>query len=608
MKNFDKRNHFDKRNKKLTYLIKLAFEPGLWFVLFMPVCTILLAQKPVASSWLTAQIFNRLQLAVEGTPDKALLYGAILYAVLIFGLDIAQWFLATASALIENHWRERVNEKLQKMFMQKDYKGNVADHDDPDLVSRRNAAKNVDPVGILKSVISFISTFMASVSFLVLLWGFSPIMVFVAVLIKLPTFYFYDKTMKMNRKFKIDSGTLNREKDYFYRIPVSKPNAKEYKIFSMKGYVCDKYDEVMSRYMPFYKSYFTKMAMNNSVLMHYDRIVTIAAEIVIGISVFTGKMLFGEYTLFVAAFNNLAKSVEQIVDFASQFKELQEQSGLLREYLESRNLYEDGEGCAREVGNVPHVIELEDVSFTYPGTDREVLHGLNMTLAAGKTYGLVGLNGSGKSTLVNLLLRLYEPDQGEIRLDGVNIREYNIRSYYKAIACVFQNTGKYAMPIKDYVASGRQCDLPRAMAALSQVRLTDWCCGLKHGLDTMLTREFGSEDDSVEPSIGQWQKLSIARAIYKDAPIMILDEPSASLDVDSENEIFHYIRSLADKKTAVLISHRLSNVVDCDHIFVLKEGRLAEEGSHQDLIRLGGVYSGLFESQAKYYKTSGTAG
>lgn len=160
------------------------------------------------------------------------------------------------------------------------------------------------------------------------------------------------------------------------------------------------------------------------------------------------------------------------------------------------------------------------------------------------------------------------------------------------------------MSIKSYIASGKQCDLQKARDAMNQVKLSDWCDELPHGLDTMLTRAYHSETDSIEPSIGQWQKLSIARAIYKDSPILILDEPSASLDVDSENEIFHYIVKLAVKKTAVLISHRLSNIMECDYIFVLQEGRLVEQGSHHELMQSDGVYAKLFKSQAKYYSAN----
>ena len=224
-----------------------------------------------------------------------------------------------------------------------------------------------------------------------------------------------------------------------------------------------------------------------------------------------------------------------------------------------------------------------------------------MEIPAGKICGLVGLNGSGKSTLINLILRLYKPDSGEILLDGINIEKYNIESYYSAIACVFQNTNRYAMPIKEYIAAGRVCDDKKITSVLSQVKLDNWCKEQPHGIDTMLTRAFSSEADSVEPSIGQWQKLSIARAIYKDAPIMILDEPSASLDVDTENEIFNYISKLTVGKTAILVSHRLSNIIGCDLIYMLKDGKIIEQGTHSELLDANGVYADLFRQQAKYY-------
>ncbi len=275
---------------------------------------------------------------------------------------------------------------------------------------------------------------------------------------------------------------------------------------------------------------------------------------------------------------------------------------MLRDYLEDKAIFDRGEESGMEVKEGAHTIEVRNLCFTYPGGDKPIFSDLSLTISAGETCALVGLNGSGKSTFVNMLLRLYKPDSWEILLDGVNIEKYDVHSYYKAIACVFQSTTKYAMPIRDYIASGKDCDIDRAKAAVNEVRLGDWCRELPHGLDTMLTCPFTSESDSVEPSIGQWQKLSIARAIYKDSSIMILDELSASLDVDSENVIFSYIERLFAKKTALLISHRLSNVVGCDKIFLIIGGRLVEEGSHRELMEKRRRYAELFMSQAEMYK------
>ena len=593
----------NKKHSNINYILRLAIEPKLWFVIIIPIFTIVLGQKDVITSWLSARIFNNLQFVVEGNHDISLLNSAIFFAILLFLINIVEWLLTTISDLIENYWREHLNVKLKKRFIEKDFKIDIADFDNPDLKSRRSVAQGLDPVSQIKTVVGCISKILATVSFAIILGQYSLIILLIAFVVKIPTYFVLSKINDENRKFSIETDVINREKNYYKNIPVDRDAAKEFKIFNMKDYVCEKYEKTVEKYYKIFKGRYIKNTTNSSILEHYDRVIIIVVQIVIGVSVFTGKMLFGEYTLLIAAFKNLSGSFESLVSFAAQLKDIHTQNNMFREYIEESSIFENGENKEIKVSNQLHTFVFKDVSFTYPGTDKEILHKLNLSICGGQTYGLVGLNGSGKSTLVNLLLRLYEPDSGEILLDGVNIKEYNIHSYYEAIACVFQSTTHYAMTIKDYIASGDLCDENKARASIKAVKLDTWCNELSHGLDTMLTRAFSSENDSVEPSIGQWQKLSIARAIYKDASIMILDEPSASLDVDSENEIFKYITQLTTKKTAVLISHRLSNIIGCDHIFVLQDGRLVEQGNHHSLLKMDGVYASLFESQAKYYKT-----
>lgn len=595
-----------KRNNKrrnVNYILKLAFEPKLWFVFIIPMLAIILSQKDVISSLLSARIFNNFQFAVEGDHDISFLKKAIFLSVLLFLTDIFEWLFNTISDLIENYWREHVSVKLEKSFIEKDFKTDIADFDNPNLKSRRSLAQAVDPVGQIKAAITCIGKILVTFSFAAILWRYSPVMVFVAVIIKIPTYFVIGKINNENREFRIETGVVNREKNYYKNIPVDRATAKEFKMFDMKAYICEKYKIIVEKYYKFFKGKYVKNATGNSLLEYYDKVIIIAAQIVIGISVFTGSMMFGDYILFISAFKNLYGSAESLASYAAQFKDMRIQNNMLREYIENNSIFENGEGKVVNVSNKLHTFEFKDVSFTYPGTTKEILHNLNLTIYGGKTYGIVGLNGSGKSTLVNLLLRLYEPDSGEILLDGVNIKKYNIYSYYETIACVFQCTTHYAMTIKDYIASGNACDENKVRSAINKVKLDAWCNELQHGIDTMLTRAFSSENNSVEPSMGQWQKLSIARAIYKDSPIMILDEPSASLDVDSEHEIFKYIARLADTKTAILISHRLSNIIECDHIFVLQDGNLAEQGNHLELLEMGGIYANLFNSQAKYYKS-----
>lgn len=593
----------NKKHRNSKYILSLAIEPKLWFVIIIPVLTILLGQKEVITSWLSARIFNNFQFAVESDHEISFLKKAIFLSVLLFLADILEWLFNTISDLIENYWRERVSVKLEKTFIEKDFKTDIADFDNPDLKSRRSLAQAVDPVGQIKAATTCIGKILAILSFAVILWRYSPVMVLVAIIIKIPTYFVIGKINNENRKFRIETGAVNREKNYYKNIPVDRATAKEFKIFDMKAYVCEKYEKTVEKYYKFFKRKYVKNATGNSLLEYYDKVIIIVVQIVIGTSVFTGSMMFGDYILFISAFKNLYGSAESIANYAAQFKDMHIQNNMFGEYIENNSIFENGESKAVKVSNKLHTFEFKDVSFTYPGTTKEILHNLNLSIYGGKTYGIVGLNGSGKSTLVNLLLRLYEPDSGEILLDGVNIKEYDIYSYYETIACVFQCTTHYAMTIKDYIASGNTSDENRIRNAINKVKLDAWCNELPHGMDTMLTRAFSFGNNSVEPSMGQWQKLSIARAIYKDSPIMILDEPSASLDVDSEHEIFKYTAGLADKKTAILISHRLSNIIECDHIFVLQDGNLVEQGNHIELLEMGGIYANLFSSQAKYYKS-----
>lgn len=594
----------NKKGGNIRLILNLALEPKLWFVIIIPILTIILGQKEVVTSWVSAQIFNKLQFVVADNRDITLLKSAVLFSALLFLVNIAAWLITTISDFIENYWREYVGVKLQRRFMQKDYKIDIADFDNPTLQSRRSIAQETDPIGQIKTAVSCVSKIFETISFAIILWRYHPVLLPIAFVIKIPAYFAESKANEVNRKFRVETDVINQEKGYYQNLPIDRSVAKEFKIFNMKDYVCDKYDQTIRNYYEKFKGRYIKNVTNISLLVNYDRIVTIIIQIVLGISVFTGKMLFGDYTLLLAAFTNLASGFESLVDFLAQFKDLHEQNNMFREYLDDETIFDEGEKNAREVTGKLHTIEFRNVFFTYPGTEKEVLHDLNMTISEGKTYGLVGLNGSGKSTLVNLLLRLYEPTSGEILLDGINIKEYNICSYYEAIACVFQNTTKYAMPVKDYISSGKECDMKKAEVAIRQVKLDNWCSELPHGLDTMLTRAFSSESDSVEPSVGQWQKLSIARAIYKDSPIMILDEPSASLDVDSENEIFTYIAKLAVKKTALLISHRLSNIMECDSVYFLKDGQITEKGTHRELMAQNGAYAELFMRQAKYYQST----
>ncbi|MDO5738438.1 MAG: ABC transporter ATP-binding protein [Eubacteriales bacterium] len=249
----------------------------------------------------------------------------------------------------------------------------------------------------------------------------------------------------------------------------------------------------------------------------------------------------------------------------------------------------------------PLSIEFKNVSFRYPNSPDKVLENLNLSIAAGETVALVGNNGAGKSTLIKLLVGLYRPDSGEILINGINLNEFSYDERLKIFNSVFQTVLLYPLTVKENVA-GREdnLDLDRIWSSLAKAGLKEKIESLKYGLDTLLTR--GIDPESVELSGGESQKLAISRAIYKDGPITILDEPTAALDALAEAEIYENLNSISAGKTSIYISHRLSSTKFCDRIFLLADKAVAEVGTHRELMAMRGEYYEMFITQGKYYR------
>jgi ATP-binding cassette subfamily B protein len=246
--------------------------------------------------------------------------------------------------------------------------------------------------------------------------------------------------------------------------------------------------------------------------------------------------------------------------------------------------------------------EFCNVSFAYPGTDRQVLSDFNFTLAPGERVALIGENGQGKTTVVKLITRLYDPSEGRILLDGVDLREYDLADLHSEIGVIFQDFMRYEMTAQENIAVGR-VEVEHTVSDIEYAAEKSMASGviakLRNGYDQMLGRRF---EGGVDLSGGEWQKIALARAYLRDAQLLILDEPTASLDARSEFEVFERFAELTEGKMALLISHRFSTVRMADRIVVLEGGRLVEEGSHSQLLARGGRYAAMFEMQAAGYR------
>jgi ATP-binding cassette subfamily B protein len=315
-----------------------------------------------------------------------------------------------------------------------------------------------------------------------------------------------------------------------------------------------------------------------------------------------GRYTIGDLALITTAIMQAMSNIQQAFSTASGVADQALFLTDLIAFFEMKPHIESRSNARAVSRTIARGFEFRDVSFTYPGTNRTVLKNFNFTLLPGERVALIGENGQGKTTIVKLITRLYDPSEGQILLDGVDLRDYDIASLHAEIGVIFQDFMRYEMTARENIAVGR-VDVPHTLdeiqLAAHKSLASEFIEKMPSGYDQMLGRRF---EGGVDLSGGEWQKLALARAYLRNAQLLILDEPTASLDARSEFEVFQRFAELTSGKMALLISHRFSTVRMTDRIVVLEEGRLVEEGSHEQLMALDGRYAAMFDMQAASYR------
>lgn len=329
-----------------------------------------------------------------------------------------------------------------------------------------------------------------------------------------------------------------------------------------------------------------------------------AAYAVLIVMVFNNEIGAGDFVFYFGAITGFSAWLNGIGNKVNDITHKSIKIGYYREYFEIEEKYNHGEGCSLPTAQeLPAEIELNNVSFQYPSADGEkyALKKVSLKIAKGEKLAIVGANGAGKTTLVKLMCGFYYPSEGEIKLNGHPIADYNIEEYYSLFSAVFQDIYLLPVTIAEFVSSSeKEIDRDKVMDVLRKAGLSRKIDSLPSGIDSRLMK--GVFDDSIEMSGGETQKLMLARALYKDAPVIVLDEPTAALDPIAENDLYLKYSELTANKTSVYISHRLASTRFCDRIVYLENGGIAECGSHDELMKLGGKYAHMFDLQSHYYK------
>jgi ATP-binding cassette subfamily B protein len=480
----------------------------------------------------------------------------------------------------------------------------VIAYEDPVFYDRLERARvqATDRLGMIQSIGRLVQQVITTLSLSISIVYFSPWLLLVLIAGVIPAFLGESHFAFLGYAKNFRQTPIRRQLDYLRILGGSKEAAKELKLFGLSGFITGRFAKLSD------EIYRENVALSRLRLLagmflsvlgtlgYYAAYAWVIWRTLLGIlSVGTLYFLAGAI---LQASNNIQQIFSTLSGIADQALFLTD----LLEFFHMEPTIRSKPDALPAPRPIVRGFEFRNVSFHYPGSDRLILEGLDFHLRPGERVALIGENGQGKTTIVKLITRLYDPTEGEILLDGVDLREYSLEDLYKEIGVIFQDFMRYEMTARENIAVGRieQLQNLNLIRAAAHKSLADEVIAkLSGGYEQMLGRRF---NDGVDLSGGEWQKLALARAYLRDAQLLVLDEPTAALDARSEAEVFERFAELTQAKMALFISHRFSTVRMADRIVVLADGRIAEDGSHGQLIALGGRYAELFELQAASYR------
>ncbi len=598
---------------RLFYIFGLVWKSGPAFLILMSFVALFNGLMPLAGALLSKEILNGLQDIITRSAGGevftlASFFGSMVLLLLIyyFVYRILSKVVTRLSHAVNRMAGERVVHHVRLQIMQKAQALDLASFDMPafyEKLENANREAGNRPVTILNSTFEIISALISLAGYIIILSRPLPLATLAIIVMAIPStiinFIYRRRTFSYIRMRSKDRRQMN----YLSGLAVNKDLAKEIRMFDLGDEFMNRYDRVFNGYYQGLRRLILRENIWQIVLAVLTAALNCFFFAVIAYGVFTGEYRIGDYSLYTGALTSIATGVSTLITTsATVYEGTLFIDNLLSFFREKPRVVPRIAEPERPARGCAHTIELRHVSFSYPDSDVRVIDDVSLLLRPGETVALVGLNGAGKTTLIKLLTRLYDPTEGEILLDGRDLRDYDLAELRHLFGLIFQDFGRYAVSLGDNIRFGnlRKDATPDELEAAAECAGVDALAkSLPQGYDTQLMRYF--DRNGTELSGGQWQKLSIARAFYSDADILILDEPTASLDPLAEQEIFRRFDELRGDKTTLFVSHRLSSATIASKIIVLENGKLIEEGTHRELMAKNGKYALLFRTQAERY-------
>jgi len=566
------------------------------------VSRLIMALLPVAQLWVGKLIIDQVVRAVSGrSADTHRVWLLLGFEI---GMVIVGDLLARGVNLCDSLMGDRFTNLVSLRLMAHANRLDLVSFEDPVFYDKMERARRQTTarLGMVATLAQMAQQLVTLLLFSAAIVAFSPWFFVLLVLAIIPSFLGETRFAMLAYSMLYRWTPERRELDYLRLLGASNASAKEVKIFGLGPHLIARSRELFNRFYEENKALAIRRAAVGSALNLLPTAGYYGAYVLILVRTLAGLLSVGDLTFLAGSFarcrgliESLFSSLNNIADQALYIKDL-------FEFFETEPAITSPPNAIPAPRPIRSGFVFENVSFSYPGADRRVLGEVNFRFDAGERIALIGENGAGKTTLVKLLARLYEPTAGRILLDGVDLREYDVHDLRREIGVIFQDYMRYDMLVRDNIGFGRIEELgnqERIESAAHKSLAENVVSQLPAGYEQMLGRRF---EKGMDLSAGQWQKIALARAYMRDAQVLVLDEPTASLDARAEYEVFQRFAELTRDKMAVLISHRFSTVRMADQILVLADGRIEERGTHRQLLALGGRYAELFELQAAGYR------
>jgi ATP-binding cassette subfamily B protein len=530
------------------------------------------------------------------------------------GITLLSSLLSNLSNIVQQLLQEQVSNRVQLEILKKANTLDLAFFENPEFYDKMRQAANqstYQPVSMISQTFDLGRTTVTLISLIFLLTHLAWWLAIVALIVPIPAFFSSTRYGWRGYQLMRRQSPERRLMAYFVTLMTTDTYNKEVKLFNLGDFFIGRFWDLATRLYKQDKKLLWRRYNINFVWTGLTVVANTAIYLYVALQAVAGRITLGGLTLYTQTAVQVGQNFQGLLNGISNTYENTLYVNTLFDFLEyqPRILSPQNPQSVDPPKELEGLeIEFRDVSFTYPGKNPETqaaLRHVSFTIHAGEAVALVGRNGAGKTTLVKLLTRLYDPDDGEILIGGRNLKEYDLKELREQVGVIFQDYVNYYMTAHENIGVGRVDKIEYRELVMSAARKSGASAvieQLPQGYDTMLGRWFKDLKDSTQLSGGEWQKIALARAFMRDARILVLDEPTSSLDAQAEHEVFAHFRALTEGKTAVFISHRFSTVRLADRIFVIENGSIIESGSHHELMALNGRYADLFNLQAEAYR------